>query len=497
MPDNTPNLNLYKVNGETDGNDTFNVDVVLNGNWDKIDAAVKAVEDAVGDISIPDASLTVKGKVQLSNATNSTSETMAPTLKAVKTVSDAAATAQAKADAAETPTGAQAKANAAETNAKAYADQNFYNRNRLDSINLVKNGTALFGFQDWTVGGGSWAYTTDYGDAGGAYFYPSVATDSGTHVWMESATIGVAQNGGYKFGATFHTNGGLSTDLVRLEVVDYPTTRTLASIMADPNKYWHRKTSALTIPAGVTGIRLRLVVTGPITNPVNVVRGFSKITFTGNGLDADYYDHTGDLKSLFTSVANGKSGIARAISDMGVYTAPDAVFATMEANIRQISTGSRMEYSKYDEYFRNGTTYTDVITIPAGKIFTFISNGGEASYAYAYTGSFATAGESVNTSLVIRKQDGSENAAMIGAYSTSGGQSNRTYYQVIEIDLVNYRWRYAYSASNTLNFNSWSTLSGGAGPRILSMRYIIYNPQSYGSNVVDGQFVLNGTGILM
>ncbi|WFB60588.1 hypothetical protein [Paenibacillus sp. BR1-192] len=40
MPIQTPNLDLYKVNGETDGNDTFNVDVVLNDNWDKIDAAV-------------------------------------------------------------------------------------------------------------------------------------------------------------------------------------------------------------------------------------------------------------------------------------------------------------------------------------------------------------------------------------------------------------------------------------------------------------------------
>lgn len=43
MPSQTPNLDLYKVNGETDGNDTFNVDVVLNDNWDKIDAAVGTI----------------------------------------------------------------------------------------------------------------------------------------------------------------------------------------------------------------------------------------------------------------------------------------------------------------------------------------------------------------------------------------------------------------------------------------------------------------------
>ncbi|MNB86277.1 hypothetical protein D3C75_332170 [compost metagenome] len=37
MPENTPNLNLYKVDPATDGNDTFNIDTMLNENWDKID----------------------------------------------------------------------------------------------------------------------------------------------------------------------------------------------------------------------------------------------------------------------------------------------------------------------------------------------------------------------------------------------------------------------------------------------------------------------------
>lgn len=83
MPKNTPNLNLYKVDGETDGSDTFNVDVVLNDNWDKIDAAIKSVEDAVGDISVPDASLTKKGITMLSNATDGTREDVAPTEKAL------------------------------------------------------------------------------------------------------------------------------------------------------------------------------------------------------------------------------------------------------------------------------------------------------------------------------------------------------------------------------------------------------------------------------
>jgi hypothetical protein len=76
---NTPNLNLLKKDPVTDGNETFNIQTMLNDNWDKIDTAV-------GEIDIPDASLTVKGKVQLSNETDSDAEDRAATPKAVSGV---------------------------------------------------------------------------------------------------------------------------------------------------------------------------------------------------------------------------------------------------------------------------------------------------------------------------------------------------------------------------------------------------------------------------
>lgn len=43
MASYTPNLNLLKKSPVTDGNDTFNVDTMLNENWDKIDNAVLSV----------------------------------------------------------------------------------------------------------------------------------------------------------------------------------------------------------------------------------------------------------------------------------------------------------------------------------------------------------------------------------------------------------------------------------------------------------------------
>lgn len=131
MSSNTPNLGLLKKDPMVDGNETFNIETMLNENWDKVDEAVGQVREDLGniDVEFPDASLTQKGIVQLSNATNGARENVAATEKAVKAAYDrgsagvsAAATAQAKADAAETPAGAQAKANAAETNAKTYAE---------------------------------------------------------------------------------------------------------------------------------------------------------------------------------------------------------------------------------------------------------------------------------------------------------------------------------------------------------------------------------------
>lgn len=77
MSSNTPNLGLLKKDPMVDGNETFNIETMLNENWDKVD-------EAVGNIKVPDASLTEKGIVQLSNATNGTRENVAATEKAIK-----------------------------------------------------------------------------------------------------------------------------------------------------------------------------------------------------------------------------------------------------------------------------------------------------------------------------------------------------------------------------------------------------------------------------
>lgn len=72
MGNYTGNLKLYKADPVTDGNDTFNIDTMLNENWDKIDLA-----------AIP-ASTTQYGHTKLYSGIDSDSESLAATPKAVK-----------------------------------------------------------------------------------------------------------------------------------------------------------------------------------------------------------------------------------------------------------------------------------------------------------------------------------------------------------------------------------------------------------------------------
>lgn len=92
MAENTPNLGLLKKDPLADGNETFNIETMLNDNWDKIDEAVGQVREELANVNvdIPDASLREKGIVQLSNATNGTREDVAATEKAVKAAYDEA-----------------------------------------------------------------------------------------------------------------------------------------------------------------------------------------------------------------------------------------------------------------------------------------------------------------------------------------------------------------------------------------------------------------------
>jgi|GEM_PF-3967536 len=85
----TPNAGLPLI----EPNMTANVPRDFNALAEAVDGAIGELRDSIEDINvdIPDATLTTKGKVQLSSATNSTAEDRAATPKAVKDAMDSAA----------------------------------------------------------------------------------------------------------------------------------------------------------------------------------------------------------------------------------------------------------------------------------------------------------------------------------------------------------------------------------------------------------------------
>lgn len=128
MASNTPRLGLYKKDPITDANDTFNIQTMLNDNWDKIDGKVailgpdgKILSEQLPQQSLPSASTTQAGIVKLNDTLTSTSTTQAATANAVKQVNDAVVAHSA--DNVKHITAAERAAwNSAESNAKAYTD---------------------------------------------------------------------------------------------------------------------------------------------------------------------------------------------------------------------------------------------------------------------------------------------------------------------------------------------------------------------------------------
>lgn len=191
----TANLGLPLI----DANMTADVPRDMNALAEAVDTAVT---EAVEGVTVPDATTTQKGVVQLNDTTTSTNKTQAGTADAVRRAYErgsegvtAAAAAQAKADAAETPAGAQAKANTAETNAKNYVDGKQWQKRKLTedsglSIN-ISNGDA----NNLTAAGlyvGENIANAPVTAAGEWYYINVIAMAQG--VWVKQVAISLFNN---------------------------------------------------------------------------------------------------------------------------------------------------------------------------------------------------------------------------------------------------------------------------------------------------------------
>ncbi|WP_337032504.1 tail fiber protein [Paenibacillus illinoisensis] len=314
-----------------------------------LDEILRKIENA----DIPDATLTIKGKVKLSNKTDGTSQTDAATEKAVNDARVAAINAAA--------TDATSKANVAESNAKKYVNDNFRKPSEIINANLVKNSAGQMGLTYWNNVGGV-SFTAYRNQTVGSFFAVDSAVADLQYAVLESESIGVSPNTNYLLQCVFHTSGVSNNAFVYIEIKNSATGNIIGVLNADPNKWWHRKTTLTTIPAGVTAINLRLVV----SNANYATKGFSRIGFTEAGFDVPYsmdrdnfalWEQTELVKQ---SGVDAKNGIVGAINAKGGSASTSDTWPTLATKINSIE---KSQYQVVSTTLQNET----ITSVPASS----------------------------------------------------------------------------------------------------------------------------------
>ena len=95
-----------------------------------------------------------------------------------------------------------------------------------------------------------------------------------------------------------------------------------------------------------------------------------------------------ELNSLKTSVSNGKSAVASAITDKGVSTSATASFDTMAANIQKIVTGITVNGTEgeYTVANNNNITAGDFVQVYDQQLFNKVTESGPFDIIDVYTG---------------------------------------------------------------------------------------------------------------
>lgn len=165
-----------------------------------------------------------------------------------------------------------------------------------------------------------------------------------------------------------------------------------------------------------------------------------------------YYSNDGwspwspSLQSLFTSVSNGKSQVANAITDMGVVTSPTAEFATMANNIRAIQT---FKFKEQYFTFSVGTAARHQIEFLFDAGFT-IKHANIICYDFNYDNNSKTTGKSIFLTAgetSYRQTGGATSGGTILADVSNYLHTNGIYQSVIDGRYVRVRLTYHSSTS--------------------------------------------------
>lgn len=341
-------LLLFYVATDTSG--------VISSTDHRVDISLEEIIKKLENDQVPDASLTVKGKVKLSNKVDDTSQTDAATPKAVNDARQAAINAAASYT--------EIKVVQGYKDAQVYVDANFRKPSEIIQANIIKNSTAAQGFNYWNAVSGPWnAYLNQYV---GSYFAISgIAVSDVDYLLLENEAVGVSPGAQYLLQAVLHSGGSYANSRIYVEMYNPATGAPIDSVQADNQKWWHRKTKIVTIPAGVSAIKLRLVVNNV---PANMTAGFSRIMLTEGTLDVPYSQEM-DIRALYEqneavkqSGVDAKNGVVGAINAKGGSASTNDPWATLASKINAIQTGPKYASGTVDR----STTQTR-FTLPGGN----------------------------------------------------------------------------------------------------------------------------------
>ncbi len=266
MSSKTPNVDLYKADKTTDADQTFNIDTMLNENWDKLDTVIGEIRTEIGEIEpeIPEASTTQKGIVQLDDTTNSTSKGKAATADAVRRVRELA----------DTKMGSNRRSN------------------------LIPNGSGLYGSTGWQFRGGSagWYFSKASGDAPSEISFREA---SGTSTrFIESDPFPVSPTAVYNLSVEFWAEAAASNDLY-MEIVGVGG-GIFGALYASSTDRWTQRSIDVTVPAGIVQAVIRLIV---LPNKNATYKGFRKVQLTlGSGIQPWNNDSDGYYSGLLHSI---------------------------------------------------------------------------------------------------------------------------------------------------------------------------------------------------
>lgn len=332
MSSNTPNLGLLKKDPMMDGNETFNIETMLNENWDKVDEAVGQVREDLGniDVDIPEASLTEKGIVQLSSATNGTRENVAATEKAVKAAYDRGSAGVSAAAAALPRVIPDTRSIA--TKPSDYNQNVAYSFKTGPVVGLTNEEyVVIHGFKGWNDDSGG--ITHEYasgGTTGGMYHRTGTTSNNVWSPWMQiidNAAPWQKRRLTEDNGQSIAISNGNANSLIS---AGYYVGENIANAPRTAPGEWYY----INVIAMAAGVWVKQIAINLFSNTYQMRTGSD----AGGGV-ISWGPWTEDL---FTSVANGKNDIAAAIRDKGQNVQGSDSFQQLANAIRQIRTDIKM-----------------------------------------------------------------------------------------------------------------------------------------------------------